>query len=255
MRYLIVQSDTTTPTAGQLKRAFKTIRTMTDADAVKLANDAYGVLVKDLSLEDASTLQRALQTEGIATELLEPGRLPRLPDAKFVRRLEIQPHAMTIYDPLGRAVPVPWAHVQLIAAGTVRDFDVNETREKERVVRFDPIRGLHARTVTDVRHKVESDMKHLLDIILTGGVMRFQIEAASFMFKYVFDEPGLDLSQKFALLIQHLARQAPQALLNRGAYLLRENSPERLVYANKAFFFEESAWLLWRFGAASAPKS
>ena len=246
MPYCLVQAESVAPGADQLKRAFKSLKALTDADAVKLANDACGILLKNLSADDAGLLQRALKSEGVATEIVDAGHLPRLPDAKFVRRMECQPESLVIYDPLGRAVPVPWQHLILISAGTVRHFDMTTTRTENKVTTFDPIRGARTRVVTDVRHKVEDDSALLIDIFLTGGAIRFQTEAAAFQFKYCFDRPELNLAQKAGLLVQMLAHHAPQAGLNRGATALRDGAPENAVYASKATLLDESTWLVWR---------
>jgi len=246
MSYCLLQADSVAPGADQLKRAFKSLKTLTGADAVKLANDACGVLVKNLSHEDAGLLQRALQSEGVPTEIVEAGRLPRLPDAKNVRRMEFRPEALLVYDPLGRTVPVPWEHLALLSAGAVRHFDLSATRTEQSVTTFDPVRGMRTRIVTEVRHKVEDDSRLILDILVSGGSMRFQIEAGTFMFKYCFDRPELNLPQKLGLLIQMITRHTPQAVLNRGATALRDGALDNAAYASVAALFDESIWLLWR---------
>ena len=106
MSYAILQVDVA-PTADQLKRAVKSLKTLTEADAVKMAVEARGILLKNLSLEDSAALQRALQSEGVPTEMIEANQLPKLPDAKFVRRMELRPEALLVYDPVGSAVPLP----------------------------------------------------------------------------------------------------------------------------------------------------
>src|SRR5207249_11538499 len=92
----------------------------------------------------------------------------------------------------------------------------------------------HAKTVTDVRHKVEDDVKLLLDIFVAGGAMRFQMEADTFPFKYCFDRPDLNLPQKLGLLIELFAQNAPQAIMNHGANALRQGAPGNAAYASKA---------------------
>ena len=251
MPYCLLQADSVAPTPDQLKRAFKSLKALTEADAIKLAREACGILVKQLSLADARTLQGALQGEGVATDLLDAVELPKLPDAKFVRRVELQPQAMAIFDPVGRMVPLPWQNIALVSGGSVRHFGVSATRTEETVNTFDPIRGLRTKVVTDLRHKVEDGARLVLDVFLTGGVMRFQIEAEGFQFKYCFDRPDLNLPQKLGLLIHMLAQHAPHAVMNRGAAALRDGQPENAAYASKAALFDESIWLLWRM----APKT
>src|SRR5437773_10524083 len=107
MPYCLLQTDCAAPTADQLKRSFKSLKTLTEADAIKLAREACGILMKNLSLEDASALQRALRGQGVAAELIDSTQLPNLPGAKLVHRLEFQPQTLAVFDPLGRVVPVP----------------------------------------------------------------------------------------------------------------------------------------------------
>ena len=241
------------PNADQLKRAFRSLKSLTDADAVKLANEACGILLKNLSRDDAGTVQRALQAEGARTEVVEASQLPTLPAAKFIRRVEFQPQALMIYDQLGRAAPVPWDQLALLAAGGVRHFGMSATRKEQTVNTFDPIRGFRTKVITDVRHKIEDNARLVLDIFLTGGSMRFQIEAETFSFKYCFDRPDLNLERKLALLIQMLAENAPQANLNRGALAMRDGPSGAVTYASKAVLFDESTWLWWRMTRASPP--
>jgi hypothetical protein len=122
---------------------------------------------------------------------------------------------------------------------------MSTTRTEQTVTSFDPIRGIHTKVVTDVRHKVQDDGKFILDIFLAEGAMRLQIEADAFQFKYCFDRPGLNLPQKFSLLIQMLVERAPQATLNRGAIALRDGRFADASYVSKAALFDESMWLLW----------
>jgi hypothetical protein len=244
--YALVQQEATVPTADQLKRAFKLLKRMTEADAIKVAREAYGILMRNLPLDEASTLQRALAGEGVPTEIVEAGQLPGLPDARFIRRAELRSEALVVSDPLGRPVPVLWPQIALIAAGACRHFGISQTRTEQHVTSFDPIHGIHRRVEVDVRHKVEDDVPMLLDLLLTGAAMRFQIEADQFQFKHLFDRPDLDRAGKMGLLIQRLGERAPQAWLNRGAFSLRDGSSAPVTYASKAAFFEESIWLLWR---------
>ncbi len=250
MPYALVQKEIT-PDVEQLKRAFKALKRLTEADAVKLAKDCCGILAKRLSQADAALLQQQFEAQGVPTEIVPTATLPVLPEAKFVRRMEFQPEALLIYDPLGRAVPVPWAHLALISAGVVKHFDLTTTRHEERVNRYDPIRGHRTEVVTELRHRVENEAKLLLQILLTRGAMSFEIEADTFLFKFCLDRPELDVGRKLALLIQMLAEKAPHAVLNRGATALKEGALQNATYPSKAALRDESAWLLWRMNAAA----
>lgn len=246
MSFVLVQKEHVAPSADQLKRAFKLVKGLTEADATKLANDAYGVLIKNLAQPDALKLQAALASEGVATEVVETARFPKLVDAKFIKRAEMKPDALALLDPIGRPLAVPWEHIVLIAAGCVGHFGVSSTTKEERVLAYDPLYGVHTEVVTETRHKVERDAQWLVDMFLAGGAMRFQVEAESFLFKFTFDRPELDLAGKVALLVQLLAQHAPRAVLNRGAAALCASPARAFSYAGKNYLFEESQWLLWR---------
>src|SRR5262245_44663219 len=114
MSHLLLQTEATPPTAAQLKDAFRAIKGLTAVDADKVARQAYGILVRGLSAQDAATLQFNLRGQGVTTEVLPETQVPALPEPKYTRRLELQPDALLVYDAIGRPIPVPWAQVNLI---------------------------------------------------------------------------------------------------------------------------------------------
>jgi hypothetical protein len=245
MQYVVVQKETTAPTADQWRRALKPVKHLAEADAARLAREVRGLLIKNVSLEEGLAVQTALQAEGVLTEVVPAGELPALPVAKFVKRLELQPQALLVYDPLGRALPVPWSEVTLLSAGAVRHFGITESATQEWVRSYNPMGGLGFTLQTEVRHDIEDQQQFRLEIFLGRAAMRFEIEAATFLFKFVSDRPELNAGEKLALLVQHLARQAPQATLNCGAQAMRDSTPP-VAYASKAALADESIWLLWQ---------
>ena len=119
LRYALLQRSLDIPPVDRLRRAFESIRRLTSADAPTLAKDAYGILVKNLPAQDASVLHRALEAEGIGTELIPEKLLPKLPPTKFVRQMEFGADCLVIQDPLGRPVPIEYRHLRVLAAGEV----------------------------------------------------------------------------------------------------------------------------------------
>jgi hypothetical protein len=89
-------------------------------------------------------------------------------------------------------------------------------------------------------------------VLLAGAVMRFQIEGERFRFNYLGDRKRTELAENFALLVQDVMKFAPQAIVNRGACFLRENSATVFEYPSKHAFYEEITWMLWQI--ANAPK-
>ena len=246
MTYALIQTDLTAPDIAQFKQAFRSLKKFTELDAAKAARQNYGVILKGLTGEDAATLQRAFQAQGITTEPAPDQELAGLVAPKFTKRAEFQPQALLIYDVVGRAVPIEWRHVELIAAGNIPRVNTVTVETEERELVIGGQLGMTQQTVTSKSTRLKTDAVLVLDIIVAGGRMRFQIEGDNFLYKYTFDRPGLDAGQKFAELVRQIIERAPHALKNRGANQLREGAPTPMLYSGKQTFADESAWLLWR---------
>ena len=89
-RFAILQRRLEIPDAEKLKRAFRSVHGLTNSDAYTLANDAFGILVNNLSPTDAMTLQGALRAEGVETAVVLQHDLPQLPPTKFVHQISEQ---------------------------------------------------------------------------------------------------------------------------------------------------------------------
>jgi len=254
MRFALLQRSLETPDVEKLKSAFRSVKCLTPSDAYTLANDAFGILVNNLGSDEAMTLQRALLAEGIDTAVVLQGDLPKLPPIKFVNRMDCLPESLMIYDPIGRTVPVQWGHVMLIAAGNVH----TTVFEQQKVPREQPETdfsdwfppGVKRRNLLDAYPDTVTKERRvtqlLLEIVLAGSVMRFQIQADKFLFRYLGDRLSANAADNFALLVQDLMNCAPHALVNRGAFSIRENPTVVFGYPSKNAFYEEMTWMLWQ---------
>ncbi len=246
MTFAIVQQDLAIPPVDKLKQAFRSVSFLTDLDAHTLANDAYGMLVRGLSGDDAQALHGALAREGVATEVVEDRQLPPLPPTKFVHRLDCQPEGLMVYDPLGRNFRLEWGHIMLIAAGNVRVVDFKQVQKRREIVNYDGRGYPHSETVVETGSKEERNYHLLLELVLSRAVQRFSVAVDRFNFSYLGDRLTNDATYNFTLLVQDLTKYAPAAAINRGAYYLRENASEIVSYPSKNAFVEEITWLLWR---------
>ena len=246
MRYAILQRHLEPPRVETLQQAFQNLKCLTAYDAHILANDAFGVLVKNLSGKDASAIQGALAAVGVETEMVPEKQLPPMPSAKLVRRAECSLEAFMIYDPAGRKFPVEWRHVTLIAAGSVRLSQFKTTETTRRVIRFDMRGHPRTETVTDKNTREERAFKLLLEVFLGRAVARYSIAADKFLYHYLGPRQAKAMESNFALLVRDLIHHAPHAVLNRGAYYIRDNPTGFLPYPTKNAFFEEITWMLWQ---------
>ena len=246
MRYAVLQTDLNPPGLELLRRAFRTVPGLTPYDANILGHDAFGILVKDFSAEQAAALQGALRIEGLETEIVEQSLLPELPPAKLVQRLDYQPEHLLIFDPLGNSFPLEWRHVLLIAAGAVR---LNEFVRHQKIRSVTHHHG-DGHTTPDVEYESvtrEERNVHLLgEIIITGAALRYRFTADKFNFASLGARRTDSPVGNFGLFIRDLIQFCPHAGLNRGASALHLQTPEIFNYPTKNAFHEEIVWRLWQ---------
>src|SRR5687768_9952591 len=136
MPYAVLQTDLNPPRIDQLQRAVRFVPGLTPGDAHILGKDAFGILVKNFSEEQAGSLQRALRDEGMETEIVDQSLLPEIPPKKIVHRLDCLPEHLLIFDPLGRSFSLDWRHVMVVAAGAVRLTEFVQRRQERPFVRY-----------------------------------------------------------------------------------------------------------------------
>jgi hypothetical protein len=242
--YAVLQKDAIGPTADQLKRAFRSFHNLTDADAVRLAGGASGILLRHENHDAARAFQQALQAEGIGAVLVAENQLPVLPEARLLHRLEISPQSLMLFDVLGHPTPLPWTDLELIVAGDVRQVEFNRTRTERTELRFSPVTGVWPRIVEESGTKSKLEAHSGLELFATGAATRYQIDAARFPFNCVIDRPELSVREKFAWLVREVCRRAPWAVLNRGARALQAGHA-LTEYLNRQMLTDEITWLLW----------
>jgi len=264
-RFAILQRSLEIPDVEKLKRAFRSVKTLTETDAHTLAKDAFGILVNNLSSTDAMTLQGALGAEGVETAVVLQTDLPQLPPTKFVHQMDCLPNSLVVHDAIGREFGVTWDQVMLVAAGRVR----LTVFEQQRVTPSQsPVQaaldswwpaGSRRRSASQPAPEYVSRERQvpklLLEVVLVGAVMRLQVEGDQFRFNYLGDRKRPELAENFALLVRDLMQFAPQAIVNRGAYFLRENTSTGFEYPSKHAFHEEMTWMLWQMSNAAQQSS
>jgi hypothetical protein len=258
VNYAVLQQTLDIPDVERLKRAFRGQPGLVPADAHSLANDAYGILVKGQSAEDARSLCEALRREGVGTLVVAESELPVLPPTKFLHRVECLPDGLRVYDTIGRDFMVEWGHVMLIAAGSVRKSEFKRIEETSTVTRYTASRTPVRETVTDVSYKEQQLPQLMIELILGRAAARLSITAdkqSGLLFQYLGERRTASLPENFAVLVRDLARFAPHAMLNRGAFQLRDGTDQIFAYPSKNAFFEEITWLLWHWLAGSCRES
>lgn len=244
-QYAVLQRDRLAANAEQLRRAFRSFSNLTDADAVRLAANAQGILLRQLDGDTARAFHRALLAEGVAAALVPEPELRLLPPATSLHRLEVTPAALQVFDLRGQPTPVAWSELALVAAGDIRQIEMSRVDSERGTLRFHPALGPWPANLGDAGHVVATRSQLILELVLARGMRRFEINAAEFPFKYTIDRPELSTLQKFIWLVQEICRHAPGALQNRGARDICDGVKLVRGYVNRQVFTDEMVWLLW----------
>ena len=246
MPYAVLQTDLSSPTLEQLRRATRLVPGLTSHDASILGHDAFGILVNNFSAPQAGALQAALRAEGVETEVVEQARLPVLPRTHFVHRLDVTAEHLVIYDPLGKSFALAWAHLLFIAAGAVRLTDFVRHQQARPRTRYTGA-GTSAQDIEyDMVSREERNFHLLADLIITGATLRYSLDASRFNFAGPGGPPAGNLAENFSKLLRDLMAAAPQAKLNRGAAALSGETPQPFSYPSKNAYHEEIIRSLWR---------
>ncbi|MBN9694102.1 MAG: hypothetical protein J0M24_28005 [Verrucomicrobia bacterium] len=278
MPYALMQSRLEIPDREALRRAFRCGAGLTPMDAPHVARDAFGILLKNLTHEDAVTLYQALAREGIETELVDQADLPPLPDWKWVRRVGLRETGLVICDPLGRELEIPWENLALISAGLVWDSEfVKTSRPASGGADLEddfsglfaaralnafggvgplgmPLRGpgIPLSSIPETTTQERQVWRWGADLFLKNVPLRFILRPDPL--EIIQPEPITiaDPTIRFLELIRSLSQHTPMALTNRVVYALREGHSDTLRYPSRNAYQEEMIWILWRLRQAGA---
>jgi hypothetical protein len=257
MTYAVMQKGLEPPSAEQLRNAFQQVPGLTAFDGTTLGRDAFGVLMKGGKLDQATALQSALAAQGVETEVVEDAVLAELPTPRLLTKVEFTPKGLGIYDVLGRCVPLEWNSIEVIAAGKVRLTEFEHDLVSKLVTRSNEDYAA-LRMVTQAVTK-EAQADHLLlEILTTGAAARYHAVAdrpeAHLLFQSLGERRGKDPAQNLSRFVQELAKAAPAAVLNHGAYFMCEEGDPSFAYPSRTAFYREITWLLWIDATGRTPR-
>lgn len=214
-------------------------------DAVRLAANAEGILMRQLTSDEARAFHRALNAEGVDAAFVAEDNLPVIPKKFALHRIEITETDLVVFDQIGRPEKFAWGDISLLALGAMTHFGISHITQVGTKLSYNPATGVWPKETVEHSHKLAKDSQLLLEIVITRGGKRFQINAAEFPFRYVVDRPEFSLVDKIVWLAGELIRRAPQALLNRGARDVRDGVKLVRGYPTPQVFNDEMVWLLW----------
>jgi hypothetical protein len=112
--------------------------------------------------------------------------------------------------------------------------------------------------VTQAETTEEQNDHWLLEIITGGAALRCRAMAdqpeAMLLFQCLGERRGRDPAGNLTLFVQELAKFAPAAVFNHGAFFMRENGDASFSYPSQTAFYREITWLLWMVSSGRVPR-
>src|SRR5204863_7418169 len=102
VRYALMNLSPEPVEQDTFARAFRGVPGLTPMDANQVGNPEIGMLVRNLTLDQATALQSNLKATGMETEVVPEMALPALPEGKVIRSLECSPEILNVRDCLQR---------------------------------------------------------------------------------------------------------------------------------------------------------
>lgn len=242
--YAILLRDAGHPHAEAIRRAFRVFRHLTDADAIRLAANAQGILLRHLQVDEAKAFQHALAQEGVRVALVKEEALHFLPASQQVERLEFAPDALLIFDCQGRATSLAWPDIALLAAGAVPHLEIGARQTPSTAAPRAGGWGIRSRRANGPQ-QLKTGRLFILELTNTDTTSRYEIQAQEFGFGPLPVAAGASLMEKFVWLVRALLARAPHARLNRGALDIRDGVELVRGYASRQALLDEIVWLLW----------
>lgn len=219
MTYALMQTTMEAPSVEALRKAFRSSTMMTAADAVFAADDAYGILARDLTAEDAQNIAASLAADGVEVELVAEAELPRLPEPLLFVGFQFHEDFLRLLNAMEEPTDVPYRGIRLLAVG----YDQQAVR---------------------------------LEVVFGDATLRYHATLDHLHFRHEPSMSGRSPGENLVLMLRHLQRRVPAAILNRGAHNIVDGLPvehveDFIAYPRKSAFFEEIVWLLWKARRAS----
>jgi hypothetical protein len=240
MQYSVLQLDLAPPSVDALQQAFARTKSLSPADAPRIARESLGIIAQHMDVFEARDLVAALGKAGVPAQAIAEDQLPQLAPSPLVRRLDCLQAGLTSYDSLGRQTLVDWSQVVMVAAGLVTLTD-----QVPQTPRYFQIEGTdnYAQVRCNSRYAEKSRPHLLLEVILQGAE-RYRADGNRLTYDYLGPRRHPAAAANFALLVRDLLLFAPTAMTNLGACAIRDGS--EFLYSGRKAFETEIVWHLWK---------
>jgi hypothetical protein len=263
MTYAVIQSDSVALTQGQLAAALPVTGRFAPADAARVANESFGLIIDKLEENQAKALQQALRGQGVESEIIVDADLFNMPPVKTTKRFDCLAEHLVVYDSLGRPKSIAWDDVLVVAAGLVSLYETNvsdstkwETPKGGKAAfvltggMSSIVPGLGVLPVPQTTRTVQGHdvPRYVLDVLVRGEPPRYRAEGQELSYAYLGNRRTGEVPGNFAALLRDLMTHAKNAAFNQGFVALRSDFTSAFTYPSRKSFEREMVWLVWRGG-------
>lgn len=245
-QFAVLLRDDDRPSAEAIRRAFQCFQHLTDADAVRLAANAQGVLMRHLSADEARAFQHALGVEGVEAVVVNEQNLQFLPNSEVLNHIELQSEALVIRDYIGKQNLVRWDAIALVALAAVPHVEIGQTQTQRMGVRLHSVFGLWPKRTIETRSHLETRPHLILELVTVANKARYEVLAHQFPFQHLASAPPGTVTERFVWLARQFVQRASKALLNRAAQDVRDGVGLVRSYPSRQAMRDEMVWLLWK---------
>ena len=263
--FALIQQRLEFPDVAAVARALEGVGEWHPVDAAHLVADAFGILLRNLEEIPGRQLETAMRREGIGVDLVDERDLPVPPVSKKLRRAEVRPEAFVAFDPYDREILVSWERVELVCAGAVRmtrfrpvtrnrDRDPSIWGEESSLPLEASIALRHeSRDVSITLRQEKREWCWLADLLVAGRTLRFSFVSGEFVPSELEGPRIHNPDDRFRAFLRRLLVHVPHAILNRGAFAVREDDPDAAPrYPTRNAYQEEMVWLMRRMQSKDA---
>ncbi|MDE2292910.1 MAG: hypothetical protein KGL53_12585 [Elusimicrobia bacterium] len=255
--YSVILTGDAPPKPMDLARAVAKARKVPALDLAPRLRSSGGIVEEKVPKEEAETVEKALETEGIAALAVPASLLEELPEARAANSLEFLEGALAHGNRQGGSGRAEHRRLVLVCAATLSET-VSEGSRPE--IGPDPSKQFLKKTFSAMtgiptslggkapefapRKAVVEDY-FLLEFHWKDPAERVRVDSRRFDFSCLGARKGHALPGNVKVLVSLLKDLAPHARLNRGAKVLFEGRPMReMGYENAGEFEREARRLL-----------
>jgi hypothetical protein len=143
-------------------------------DCARLQRESFGILVGNLSQDDALGLQAALRAHGVETEVVDESNLPVLPMPYRPQSFTTAPEGITVADYTGQTTLLPMSMFVFAAAGHLKHIVTLPQRNMEWVQKYIPRGGIQNVLEMVTEHQPKEVQEFRTEFYFTQAPFRFQ---------------------------------------------------------------------------------